>query len=240
MKLVLQRRNFVIVIVLFVFGLSACVPAPVATAIPGMAQTLAVRTMVAQQGISYFATSTPTSTPLPIFLSNDLESHPAMYTQPPTSSPVPSLTPFKLGSSLLIGSDGCTNIAEFVRDVTVEDYAEFKPNQLFTKVWEVKNVGTCTWTTGYALVFTLGDRMSGMSPKALNKEVKPEETISLSIDLVAPKESDFYQGNWMLQDEHGDQFGTGPAAKDFFWVAITVGSSGLGSLFGFGGCKGGG
>lgn len=115
-----------------------------------------------------------------------------------------------------------------------------RPNQLFTKVWEVKNIGTCIWTTSYAIVFTFGDRMSGMSPKFLNQEIKPGETTNLSIDLVAPRDSDAYQGNWMLQDEHGDQFGTGVAARDFFWVSIMVGSSGFSDLFGGFGCLKGG
>ena len=83
--------------------------------------------------------------------------------------------------------------------------------------------------------------MSGMSPKFINQTVKPGETTNLSIDLAAPKLPDIYQGNWMLQDEHGNQFGTGVAAKDFFWVSIMVGSSGFGNIFGgIGGCGGGG
>jgi len=131
-------------------------------------------------------------------------------------------------------------MAEFVKDVTIEDYSQVKPNEVFTKIWEVKNTGTCTWTTTYALVFTLGDRMSGISPKMLNQAVKPGETVDLSIDLVAPKQSNMYQGNWMLQDENGNQFGTGYAAKDFFWVSITVGPSGFGNIFSIGGCAKGG
>ena len=76
---------------------------------------------------------------------------------------------------MLQNVDGCANMAEFIKDVTVEDYSPFKPNQLFTKVWEVKNVGTCTWTPNYALVFSYGDRMSGISPKFINQTVKPGE-----------------------------------------------------------------
>ena len=237
----MRRRTIITVIVLIVSLLTACTNASTTTVVPGLERTLAVRTMVALEGMTFFIT--PTSTPIPIFdyiIDNTPNSHQAALTIPPTNSPVPSLTPFKVISILLQSEDGCSNIAEFIKDVTIEDYSTLKPNQLFTKVWEVKNIGTCIWTSNYTLVFTFGDRMNGMSPKYLNQTVNPGETINLSIDLNAPKLADIYQGNWMLQDEHGNQFGTGVAAKDFFWVAITIGSSGFGNIFSAGGCGGGG
>ncbi len=238
------RRTTIIVIVLIAFVLSACTAAPATTLVPGLEQTLAVRTMVALQGMTFFTTPTPTANPIPASLINSSDNspytRPAAFTLAPTSSPVPSLTPFKVISNMLKNEDGCANIAEFVKDVTVEDFSPFKPNELFTKVWEVKNIGTCIWSPNYALVFTFGDRMSGISPKYINQTVKPGETINLSIDLSAPRDSDVYTGNWMLQDEHGNQFGTGAAAKDFFWVSIMVGSSGFANIFGIGGCGGGG
>jgi hypothetical protein len=237
----MRRRITIVVIVVVIIGLNACAPAPSTAMIPGMAQTLAVRTMVALQGISFFTTPTPTCTQLPPSSYNSADPHQALFTQPPTSSPVPSLTPFKVAvPSLLLSEDGCSNIAEFVKDVTIEDYSEIKPKQKFTKVWEVKNVGTCTWTTEYTLIFTEGDQLSGMSPMPLPREVKPEDTINLSIDLIAPRDSNIYQGNWMLQDAHGNLFGTGVAASDYFWVAIMVSSSTIGNFFGGGGCGGGG
>jgi hypothetical protein len=240
----MRRRTIIIVIVLIVSILAACTAAPTATLVPGMEQTLAVRTMVALQGVTFFTTPTPTSVPAPAVLinttNNTSDSRSAVFTLAPTSSPVPSLTPIKVISSMLQNEDGCANIAEFIKDVTVDDFSPFKPNELFTKVWEVKNIGTCIWTSNYALVFTFGDRMNGISPKFLNETVKPGETINLSIDLAAPGDPDIYQGNWMLQDEHENQFGTGAAAKDFFWVSIMVGSSGFKNIFGLGGCGGGG
>ena len=240
----MRRRTILIVAVWIMSLLAACATAPTVTIVPGIEQTLAVRTMVAQEGVSFLNTPTPTNTPIPPLFNNTIgktsNSQQVMYTLQPTSSPVPSLTPFTVVPRLLQGEDGCSNVGEFIRDVTIEDYSELKPNELFTKIWEVKNVGTCIWTSNYALVFTWGDRLSGISPKYLNQPVKPGETVNLSIDLVAPRDSDMYQGNWMLQDEHGNQFGTGVAAKDFFWVSILVGSSGFANIFSLGGCGKGG
>lgn len=238
----MQRRSTIFLSVLVSIVFSACSSAPAPLVVPGMEKTLAVRTMVASIGASILDTTTPipTYTSFPSDPNDKSLSSPLKFLPPPASSPVPSLTPFRAVSSWLQGDKACSDLAEFIRDVTIEDYSQFKPNELFTKIWEVKNVGTCTWTTAYALVFTFGDRMSGMSPKYLTQPVEPGKIINLSIDLAAPKESDIYQGNWMLQDENGNQFGTGVAAKDFFWVSIMVGSSGIGDLFGKSGCLKGG
>ncbi|PIU90073.1 MAG: hypothetical protein COS63_04110, partial [Anaerolineae bacterium CG06_land_8_20_14_3_00_57_67] len=46
--------------------------------------------------------------------------------------------------------------AQFVADITVPDGASFAPGAAFTKTWRLKNIGTCTWTTSYALVFVSG------------------------------------------------------------------------------------
>jgi hypothetical protein len=148
------------------------------------------------------------------------------------------LTPILSGSGLQTGETGCTNKAEFVKDVTIDDSSNIKPGQYFTKIWRLRNVGTCVWSPKYALVFVDGDQMNGLSPKLIGEEVQPGETIDLSIDLIAPQETAPCQGNWMLQDEEGNVFGTGFYAQDYFWVSISVGRPNIGRIFG--GCGGGG
>ncbi|MEE8567295.1 MAG: NBR1-Ig-like domain-containing protein, partial [Anaerolineales bacterium] len=53
--------------------------------------------------------------------------------------------------------------AEYVSDVTIVDDTTFTPGATFTKVWRMRNVGTCTWTNSYALVFVDGEQMNGAS-----------------------------------------------------------------------------
>ena len=52
---------------------------------------------------------------------------------------------------------GVTDRAQFVADVTVPDGTRYDPGATFTKTWRLKNIGTCTWTTSYTLVFDSGD-----------------------------------------------------------------------------------
>jgi hypothetical protein len=129
-------------------------------------------------------------------------------TSMPTSTPTPTEIPLPC------------NRAEFVRDVTIDDGTEFLPGTEFTKIWRLKNTGSCTWTTNYALVFVNGDKMDG-SNTTLPGSVQPGESINIGVDLVAPDESGTYKGNWMLSTGEG-RFGIGENADKAFWVEIDV------------------
>jgi hypothetical protein len=110
------------------------------------------------------------------------------------------------------------NQASFVSDVTVPDDTAFTVNDTFTKTWRLKNVGSCTWTSGYDVVFDSGDQMSGPASQQLTGgTVAPNQTIDVSVDLKAPASPGTYKGNWKLREPGGQTFGlsTGP-----FWVQI--------------------
>jgi hypothetical protein len=112
--------------------------------------------------------------------------------------------------------------AQFVSDVTVPDGTRFAPNAAFTKTWRLKNVGSCTWNSAYALVFSSGNRMSGPTSQALTASVAPGQTFDLSVRLIAPSSSGSYRGNWMLRNPAGTNFGVGDAGSSPFWVNIVV------------------
>lgn len=112
-------------------------------------------------------------------------------------------------------------------DVTVPDGTEVEPNDTFQKTWQLKNVGSTTWTTNYSLVFVSGDQMGGPTTTKLPYEVPPEQSIDLSVNLTAPDEPGTYRGYWILQNANGQSFGIGDDFKQTFWVEIEVpGSSG--------------
>ena len=49
--------------------------------------------------------------------------------------------------------------AQFIADVTVPDGTVYAPGAGFLKTWRLKNVGTCTWSTFYAMVFESGNKL---------------------------------------------------------------------------------
>jgi hypothetical protein len=144
------------------------------------------------------ATPFPTDTPLP------------------TSTPLPTFTPTATPNPLPCDA------AAFVADVTVPDGTTFPPNARFTKVWRLLNVGYCTWTTQYALVFVSGDRMGAPNVLNLSTSVRPGETVDLNVDMIAPNQPGTYRGNWMLRNNQGVQFGVGSSYDSPFWVRIRV------------------
>src|SRR6187455_1853414 len=67
--------------------------------------------------------------------------------------------------------------AQFVSDVTVPDGTIFQPGATFTKTWRLKNIGTCTWTTAYSMVFDSGEKMGSTVSVNFQASVPPGGTI---------------------------------------------------------------
>jgi len=106
--------------------------------------------------------------------------------------------------------------------VTIPDGSVFAPGSSFTKVWRLKNNGTCTWTRSYRLTLVSGDLMQGQNLIQLPAAVAPGETIDISMNFVAPIIEGKYRGNWQIRNEKGEIFGTNPTANRPFWVDIQV------------------
>ncbi|MBL8102672.1 MAG: hypothetical protein JNM02_09100 [Anaerolineales bacterium] len=113
--------------------------------------------------------------------------------------------------------------AQFLGDVTYPDGSLVARNNTFVKIWRIKNVGTCTWTTSYALVFTGGDPLSGPSAVALAGTVNPGQYIEIPVTFTAPGKDGNYRGYWKLRNTAGTLFGIGNLADTAFWVDIRVG-----------------
>jgi len=154
----------------------------------------------------------------PVIVNSDLPG-PAI----PTVTPIP-VTPVQTLSTLP-PSTLCDR-AWFLGDVTVPDGTVFAPGEAFRKTWSLRNVGSCTWTTDYSLVFSTGDQMGGPAEIKLPTSVGPRESVELSVDLVAPQNPGNYRGYWLLKNAAGNVFGVGTQwdtlANKPFWLAISV------------------
>ncbi len=112
--------------------------------------------------------------------------------------------------------------AQFMADVTVPDGTVFAPGTAFTKTWRLKNIGTCTWTTFYALVFDAGEKMGGPDLVNMPRTVAPGQTVDVSVNLTAPSSSGAYRGYWKFQNADGVRFGIGTDRTRSWWVDIKV------------------
>jgi len=141
----------------------------------------------------------------------------------PTSTIAPPTVTLAAASPTLnvpaaTATQDCDN-ADFVTDVTIPDGTVVDPSESFTKTWRLKNSGTCSWTSSYAVVFSSGDSMSGPATQALTGNVNPGQTMDISVDLKAPATSGDYTGYWKLRNAAGTTFAT-------FYVTIKVGGGG--------------
>ena len=107
-------------------------------------------------------------------------------------------------------------------DITIPDDTEIPAGNSFTKVWRVVNTGTCNWTAEYTAVFFSGEQMEAPSAVNITEPVAPGQSIDIAVTMVAPQEPGTYQGDWLLQNADGENFGIGVNAIDSFWVRIVV------------------
>lgn len=167
-----------------------------------------------------------------------LEVNPTTITQPsgtatptPTITVLPSVTPTKLLPTPTPLPPSPTPIltlcdhARFIEDVTVADGTTYPPGAEFTKVWRLRNIGSCTWDADYALVYASGDRMSAARAVSLADIARPGEDIDLGVEFIAPTDKGRYRGFWMLENPDGVRFGIGEDAENPFWVDIRVQAS---------------
>ena len=112
--------------------------------------------------------------------------------------------------------------AFFVKDVSIPDGTVLAPGETFTKIWRLKNRGTCTWTSDYMLVFSSGSQMGGKAEVTFPGNVAPGQTVDVSVLLTAPSVSGSYSGYWMLRNSSGTLFGIGDKASTPFYVDIQV------------------
>ncbi len=149
---------------------------------------------------------------------------------PATLTPLPPFTPTAtpLDSPPTISPANCDR-ASLVADVTARDGTVFTPNAAFIKTWRIKNVGSCTWTTDYSLLFYSGERMNGPTLANLPSAIAPGQTVDLILNLVAPSTAGEYRGYWIFRNPSGALFGVGSGSSSPFWVDISVAGESPGS-----------
>jgi hypothetical protein len=204
--------KFISLALLIVLSISAC---NLPSGTPDAAATLqAIYTAQAATVQVIQTQGGPTSTPV---------SFPTVqFPTLPPSTGVPTVTPFPQKSSTPITR---CDWAAFIKDVTISDGTVLAPATQFTKTWRLENIGTCSWTSSYALVFSSGNVMSGPTTVSLPGNVNPGQTVDISINLTAPSAEGSYRGYWLLRNASGVVFGIGDSAQNPFYVDIKVAGS---------------
>jgi uncharacterized repeat protein (TIGR01451 family) len=123
--------------------------------------------------------------------------------------------------------------AQFVADVTIPDGTSFTPGAALVKTWRLKNIGSCTWSTSYAIVFYGGTKMGAPSVVYLPTSVAPGATVDVTVNMTAPSISGHYRGYWMLRNASNVLFGVGPSGTWDFFIDIVVAGGSVSSAYDF-------
>ncbi|MGA7193128.1 MAG: NBR1-Ig-like domain-containing protein [Anaerolineales bacterium] len=203
-----KSRLLYILLSLLIAGLACNLPStinstPQAATLDALNNTSAAQTVSAAE-----LTSTPiqTSTSVP-YPTNPL------LTLEPISTSIPIYTP-----APIILCDA----AYFIKDVTIPDGTVLGRGVNFTKIWRIKNIGSCTWTRSYSVVFISGDGMSAPTIVWFPGYVYPGRYVDLAVNMTAPDTDGQYEGYWELRNDSGALFGIGSQANNTFWVDINV------------------
>jgi hypothetical protein len=182
----------------------------------------ALETLLAQANQTLQPTNViPTNTPL----ASSMPIPPTNTSIPPTNTPIPPTnTPIPPTNTPIppTGTPVPCNWASFVADVTIPDGTDLPAGATFIKTWRLKNVGTCTWTADYALIYFSGAQLGGPAAVNIGSAIAPGQTIDVSVNLVAPNAAGNYIGYWKLRTNSGVGFGIGGNANSPFWVNIDV------------------
>jgi hypothetical protein len=152
-----------------------------------------------------FDTITPRATHTPLLSSTPIPgvSSPTGSTVNTSDTPASTRTPRAATQSV-----SCDN-ANFLKDVTYPDGSDLPPGTTFVKTWSFANLGPCTWTTDYQLVFSYvsdtGKNGVFNPPPRVNfpTKVLPGQNMEISVNLRAPMKKGTYQVVFVLQNDKG-------------------------------------
>ena len=156
----------------------------------------------------------------------------------PTNTPIPSMQPSPTISTLVglptttsgspsfvqpTGQTSSCDIGGFVKDVTIPDGTNVSAGQKFTKTWEIKNNGTCTWNKNYTVVFYGGTQLAADTIyNFTDTDIEPGENVQISVEMTAPTTTGEYISYWILRNDLGQNYFVDGSS---IYVEIIVGTA---------------
>lgn len=194
--------------------IASMIVACTAEATPTPAQDSDIQTAVALTVAAQNAQPIVVDTPTPAGMPTPLQFIPTLTPLASAASPTPALntTASECASASLVSE-------------TIPDQTIFKPGQVFTKTWQIKNTSNCTWDTNYKIVFWDGNVLGGSSSYNLPQVTPPQGVVPISLILTAPTADAAYTSKWVLQTPDGVNFGVGQYSAPFYTQIVVSAST---------------
>lgn len=207
------RKTRLLYLLIAIALIMACAPAiatPFPTSDPNEINTIIAQTAnaAATQTAAAMPTFTPTATFTPTrpspTSSPTATSTVIFILSTPTMQVVPTFTFISGGGGGGGGGSGgdssSANFACRILSVSPANGTSLNPNTDFDTTWSVKNTGQKTWDRNSVdFIYDSGAKINKVAGYDLPANVKPGETTSLGVDMVAPKNSGSYTTTWTLR-----------------------------------------
>ncbi len=208
---------------------------------PSVAYTQAAQTIVAQMTLDAGAAAVAQLTQQAAVVRTQVVGNLASATPAPTSSMptqvaptfvvpptatswwiYPSATPIVIPPTPTPAPVTPCNRATFIQDVTIPDGTTLPPNTRFTKIWRVRNDGSCFWDYSYTVIFQNGTPMTNNTVIPFPGTIPPGGLVDLAVDMASPNKAGVFQGNWLMRSSRGELFGVGSSSTNPLFVRIRV------------------
>ncbi len=140
-----------------------------------------------------------------------------LFLPPTLVPPTPVVTPTAAAFARTTQELNCANGLTFLADQTIPDGSQVQPGSTLSKVWEVQNSGTCSWTVAYRVKLIAGDPLGAAEEQALVPTLGGS-TAAIRILFQAPLQPGNYRSAWQAYDPQGEAFGD-PFFIDFVVVS---------------------
>lgn len=87
-----------------------------------------------------------------------------------------------------------------------------QPGTSFQQTWQVQNTGSCIWINTYGIQNIRGGTLGAASPSSI-PYTQPNQTVNISLNMVAPQQPGTYSSVWQLRAPNGILFGSQMTAQ---------------------------
>ncbi len=115
----------------------------------------------------------------------------------------------------------CVNRIGFVADISIPDGTIVAPGSIITKTWKLKNIGTCTITRDYKIVWSDPNVKNPQLLFDVGVEIKPNEEKEVSIKFPVAG-SGKTRIHFQFADPNGETFKIGERGRSDMWIDYIV------------------
>lgn len=191
------KKGFIVTLLFLALTLAACQSAT-PTVDAAIKITEIASTLYAQMTLD--VQMTPSVTPSPTITPTATEAPPTATVQVLDVTSTPTSRPTQPTAT--------DDNAAWAGDVTIPDGTIIKPGSSFVKTWAIRNTGKTTWTKEFRLMYIDGIMDANQALFVnLPQEVKPGETVNVSVTFISPSELGTHYSYWRLVTDKNILFG---------------------------------